>query len=346
MKFNALILFLLIGCSVLSAAERSIGLLIKNEFIGETSSAYRIKSACNNIGWKADVINMNSPEELENNEYDFVISLVPGSYKRPKCKNYLAVFHPLQHYFKRSGRFRKRYRSFDGYLLTYSPDALSKKKHFKNSCKFSYMPWCPTVQKVEYKKNDPKHLFHICSLWGNRFWNGNFKKCLSLLDKDPNTRFYGNPLFQEHYPKSYQGAIPFEGDSLYEVAAQAGIILIFHSSEHNTYGLPSGRIFEAAAASAVIISDQNSFVQENFGDSILYINTDEDGQSIYNQIQTHMEWIFANKTQALEKAKKAHAIYEEKFLLEDQLLRLEEFHEQVMKKPKNRFVAWLQSIRS
>ncbi|NGX47172.1 MAG: hypothetical protein K1000chlam3_00544 [Chlamydiae bacterium] len=347
MKFNAFIFLLVIECSILNAAEKSIGLLIKDGFRGEISFAYRIKSACNNIGWKADVINIKNSEELESSEHDFVVSLVPGSYKHPKCKNYLAIFHPLHHYFKRSGLFRKKYRSFDGYLLTYSPNAFgSEKKNFTDNHKFPYMSWYPTVQRLKYHTTNPAHLFHICCQWGNRFMDDKFKECLSLLDRESYTRLYGSPLFQEHYPYSYRGEISYDDDSLHEIASQAGIILVLHSSEHNAYGLPSGRIFEATAASAVIICDQNSFVKDNFGDSVLYINTDEDGQSIYNQIQRHMEWIIANKAQALEKAKRAHAIYEEKFLLENQLLKLEEFHNRLMNKPKNRIVAWLQAIGS
>lgn len=191
------------------------------------------------------------------------------------------------------------------------------------------MRWYPTVQKLEYQTTDPSHLFYICCTWGNRFQDEKFRRCLRLLDKEPYVRFYGSPLFQVLYPQSYQGTIPYDDESLYEIAAQAGVTLVLHSSDHNAYGLPSGRIFEAAAASTVIICDQNAFVRENFGDSVLYINTDEDGESIFNQIQRHMDWIKDNRTEALEKAKKANAIYKEKFLLEDQLLRLEEFHDRL-----------------
>ncbi|MGE5196154.1 MAG: WD40 repeat domain-containing protein, partial [Anaerolineae bacterium] len=50
------------------------------------------------------------------------------------------------------------------------------------------------------------------------------------------------------------------------------------------------------------------------------------GESIYHQIHQHMDWIQSNPTASLEKAKQAHEIYKEKFLLENQLLRLAEFH--------------------
>lgn len=314
----------------LNATERYIGIIIKPDFRGERSFAYRIKSACSHIGWNADVIDLDDYETLRKNKYDFVISLVPGAYKSPKSKNYLAIFHPLHHFFDKNGFMYKRYQSYDGYLLAYLPGDFKKKKTvFENDEKFPYMQWYPTVQKLEIQTTNPRYLFHIPCAWGDRFWDIKFKRCLRLLDKRPYMRFYGDPMFKKYYPKSYKEEISYRNESLYRVLAKAGITLVIHSAEHNKYGLPSGRIFEAAAASTVIICDQNSFVQNHFGDSVLYIDTDSDGQCIHNQIQHHMEWIRTNKIEALEKAKEAHAIFEKKFLLEDQLLKLEEFHNQI-----------------
>jgi hypothetical protein len=331
-RVKSFILLLLCAFSVLNAAERKIGILIRDDYKGEISFAYRIKSACKNIHWEADVIDIQNPGEHAKKNYDFVINLVPGNYKHSNCKNYLAIFHPKHHYFNKKKFLKAHYRSYDGYLLTYTPGADGNgKKDFANSDRFPYLQWYPTVQKQEYRVTDPAYLFHICSTWGNRYVDAKFRHLLSLLDKDPHTRLYGSPKVKPLYPRSYQGMIPFDDGSLYERAAQAGVSLVIHSSEHNAHGLPSGRIFEAAASSTVIICDQNSFVRNHFGETVLYINTDENSLSIYNQIQHHLEWIKANKSQALEKAQKAHAIYLEKFLLEDQLLRLGEFHDRLSK---------------
>lgn len=347
MRTRILLFFLLFVCFFLNAVERHIGLLIKPDFRGEISFAYRIQAACKNLHWLADVIDIDDPEELKKNSYDFVISLVPGVYEHPKCKNYLAIFDPVHHYFDEKGFLKKRYRSYDGYLLSFSPGSSGiEKKDFEDDRKFPYIPWYPSAQRTEYQTVDPSHLFYICCAWGDRLENENFQQLLNLLDAAPYARLYGNPQFQPFYPHSYQGSIPYNQRRLYEVAAQAGVGLVLHSSTHNIYGLPSGRIFEMAAASTVIISDQNSFVQTHFGDSVLYINTDEDGPSIHKQIQDHMDWIQVNKTLALEKAKKAHEIYIEKFLLEDQLLRLGAFHDRLSNKPITPSWSWLQRLAS
>lgn len=339
LRIKGFIVLLICAFSFLNATERSIGILTREDFKGEISFAYRIQSACKNIHWEADVIDIQNPGEFAKKHYDFVINLVPGNYKHPNCKNYLAIFHPKHHYFNKKRFLKAHYRSYDGYLLTYIPGADGKsKRDFANTDKFPYMQWYPTVQKQEYRIIDPAYLFHICSTWGNRYVDAKFKHLFSLLDKEPTTRFYGSPKVKPLYPRSYQGMIPYDNTSLYELAAQAGVSLVIHAGEHNAQGLPSGRIFEAAASSTVIICDQNSFVRDHFGDTVLYINTNESSLSIYNQIQRHLDWIKANKSKALEKAKKAYDIYIEKFLLEDQLLRLGEFHDRLSKRPPKNLV--------
>jgi hypothetical protein len=329
-RIKSFIFLLAIAFAQMNASERHIGIVVRNDFNGELSFAHRMKSACKNIHWDADIIDIENPGELAKTSYDFVINLVPGSYPHPKCKNYLVIFHPLHDFFTRKGFLKEKYRCYDGYLLTYDPSASRKgNKDFVSGSKFPYMMWYPTVQRHAYQATDPSYLFHVCCSWGNRYKEKKFRELLGLLDKEPYTRFYGNLKIQSLYPQSYQGSIPFDEMSLYELSAQAGVTLVLHSEKHNAHGLPSGRIFEAAASSTVIICDPNSFVLDHFGDSVLYINTNESAPSIYNQIQKHMDWIRRNKAKALEKAKKAHAIYREKFLLEDQLLRLGEFHDRL-----------------
>lgn len=303
----------------LASSERHIALLVHSRFQGELSFAYRIQAACRNIQWKADLIYFQNSQDLHVKEYDFVINLAAGIYEHPKCKNYLAVFHPKHHFFNEPGELKNTFRSYDGYLLTYEP----------TSFPYPYMLWYPTVQRREYQTVTPLRLFYVCSTWGNRLQNETFQKLLNLLDQEEYTRVYGKKQFHELYPKSYSGEIPFDAESLLECMAQAGVALVLHSSDHNAYGLPSGRIFEAAAASCVIICDQNAFVKKHFGKSVLYINTSENGPSIFSQIQSHMKWIWTHNRNALKMARKAHDIYRNKFLLEDQLLRLESFHQQL-----------------
>lgn len=328
MKFKIIIFFLAAWFTFANAQERHIAVFVKPDFRGEISFAYRIQAACENLGWKADIIEIPLDREMRKRKYDFAINLVPDPYKHPNCKNYLAVFDPLNHFFDKQGLLSIQYRNFDGYLLSFTPEKHDK-KDFIGKGKFPYMLWYPTVQKLEYRTVDPKCLFHICAHWGNRYKDKKFRQLLGLLDNQDYTRFYGARQFKLWFPKSYQGEIPYDCESIIDTIAKSGIVLVIHSSTHNKYGLPSGRIFEAAASSSVIITDQNPFVQEHFGNSVLYINTETDSMEIFNQIQSHVNWIKQNKAAALQLTKQSFDIYEQEFLLEDQLIRLGEFHDKI-----------------
>jgi len=149
MRINYLLFLLAVACSVLNASERHIAILVRPNYRGEISFAFRIKSACENIHWDADVLLIQHSKKLKKNRYDFVINLVPGTYKHPKCKNYLAIFDPVHHYFDEKGFLKKEYQSYDGYLLTYSPDSCGNgEKSFANRRKFPYMLWYPTAKKT------------------------------------------------------------------------------------------------------------------------------------------------------------------------------------------------------
>ena len=166
-------------------------------------------------------------------------------------------------------------------------------------------------------------------VWGNRINEEKFKTFYSLLSRSGLVKFYGPQKKQGIVQSGYMGQIPFDGISVLDTLQKHGIVLVIHSSHHNDNKIPSGRIFEAAAASTVIISDENSFVKEHFVDSVYYIDTSLSAEEIYNQIIDHMNHIADDPETALAKAKKAHQIFTDKFLMTDQLLQLEAMHNRI-----------------
>lgn len=321
------ILFAALFVAEADGGERHIAITSHKAWKGEHSLAHRIQHAADRLGWKADLRAGEAVQEIYSKEYDFVIHLVPGVALHPTAKNYLAIFDPYNHYFESSGYLKMEYRFYDGYLLTYEPGVGDK--NFSNRYSPPHLRWYPTVYDVAYKKVNPKYLFYICSTWGNRRNDSRYQTLLNFLEKGGYARFYGDVKVGEQYPKSFKGPIPFMGDHLYKAIQEAGIYLLLHSEFHLKYGLPSGRIFEAAASSAVILSDNNAFIKEHFGDSVLYIDVDASGESMFEQVERHMRWIRLHKKQAARMAKRSHAIFKEKFLLEMQMVRLGEFHDRI-----------------
>ena len=92
---------------------------------------------------------------------------------------------------------------------------------------------------------------------------------------------------------------------------------------------PSARIFEAAAASSIIISDELPFTKKHFGDSVLYVDTTRSAEEMFRTINAHMQWIFAHQGEAEAMARRSHQIFCEKFALEDLMRDILDLYESV-----------------
>lgn len=197
-------------------------------------------------------------------------------------------------------------------------DGTVKKRCKGRHIKF-LMTWYPTVAATNYRPN-PVNLMYC----GDKYFENirseldKYKVLWKALDKTGYFFVYGTKHAWENLT-SYQGRLPADGKSFVDAINQHGIYLVLHDKKHLKEGVPSGRIFEGAAASAVIISDKHPFVKREFKDSVLYI--DETRDDLFEQIESHMNWIKENPEKAKSKAVKAHSIFLEKFTLEEQLSR-------------------------
>ncbi len=326
----SIVFFLLLNPS--EAVGRNIAVQSNPAWTGEVEAVSRFKLTAENLGWTCDIFDYQN-KNIDNKNYDFVVCYVPCAYKS-RHRTYLILSGGVsEDFFLNNGMLKKELSSYNGYLVIYKFANRSQNLTDRSSASWKYWypsapyleEWYPTVQFTAYQEVIPKYLFYTCAVWGNRLEDEKYIKLLSLLDEQPYTRFYGREVFADLY-QNYIYYIPADGISLIKEIQRNGISLILHSENHLQDKIPSGRIFEAAAASSVIISDQNAFVIENFGDSVLYIDETLNAVEMFNQINAHVQWILSHKEEALAMAKKAHDIYIERFLFEDQLLKLETLH--------------------
>lgn len=118
----------------------------------------------------------------------------------------------------------------------------------------------------------------------------------------------------------YKGMIPFDGFSILERINECGICLVLSSDTHRRAGAATNRLYEACAAGAVIISDDNEFVLEHFKDAALFITFNKnDPIDTFRQIMEKYEWIVSHREEALKLAQRAQKIYLEKYSLDVQL---------------------------
>ncbi len=150
-----------------------------------------------------------------------------------------------------------------------------------------------------------------------------YEKLLSKLDNSGRLDIYGHETAFGISPwkkfKSYRGNIPFDGVSIIKKMHESGIVLALHSKSHNTEEFVSNRIFEAAAAGAIIIADDNKFIRRYFGDNVYYVDIYQSEEALEKSLNKVIEKIYSDPAAARLKAKNAQQIFLDKLALDRQV---------------------------
>lgn len=192
----------------------------------------------------------------------------------------------------------------------------------------------PERSMLEPKLDDPK-MFYCGMNWECVVSNSNRHQGLfKLLDETGKVKFFGPDKVKEwggRRPwagyKCYQYSIPFDGFSILKEINDCGICLVLSSDIHRRAGAATNRTYEACAAGAVMISDDNPFMLRYFKDAALFIQYNKrDPQDTFNQLMEKYEWIVSHKEEALKLAKRAQQIFREHFTMDGQLRRIAQNH--------------------
>jgi hypothetical protein len=350
LKASLLFLF----CSSLYTAPYRFAVLWTG--LGEYELAKRLEKASQNLNWecilchggdKLDyfdnlVIDPNNLETIETMmerfHPDFIIQLKDNIKTVPFIPNYVALTGCAIEYFDGSFIECPNLLNFDGVLYS-SPKINELKNYFERNGKPFYgIPWYVSCPKTDYKATTCESLFYCGFQWDTKRTNWCYQTMYTLLSGKGYFEVYGPESSWSAFPRSFKGLIPFGGDYLSEVIRKAGVTLVLHAQPHIDLGAPSSRIFEAAAACSVVISDQNPFILKEFADSVLYFNDCLSGEEMSAQIDAHMRWLFANPEEAEKLARRSHAIFVEKFSLESQLKNLGDLHEQILEEKQRKMI--------
>lgn len=192
----------------------------------------------------------------------------------------------------------------------------------------------PMSKMLEPKLEDPK-LFYCGMNWEKVVSNSNRHEGLfKLLDETGDVKFFGPDKVEawgglrpwEGY-KCYQYSIPFDGFSILDEINKCGVCLVLSSDIHRRAGAATNRTYEACAAGAVIISDDNEFMQHYFKDAALFIEYNKNNpKDTFEQIMEKYRWIVEHKEEALEMARKAQEVFRENFALDNQFLAIVNNH--------------------
>lgn len=306
----------------------TIGVITCSNYVGDREVAWRIKMTGEKLGWKV-IIDEERGSKIKDLPLDWVISLLPNcEFLNPHCPNYLVVFHPFN-YLDENRKFLSIHEKYDGYLLTINDRENLEQGLKEHNKEFYYIPFYPSIYQIPYKELEFEDLFVMIPVWGNRLKDFKYRELFKLLSQSDSAVFYGVNSNADIISRGYRGSLPFDGESVINVIQKHGLVLVIHSDIHNRESIPTSRIFEAAGSSAVIISDENPFVKQHFGDSVFYIDTSLPVESIIEQILDHLMTIQLYPELALEMSRKAHQIFIESFTMENQLLNLELLNKKV-----------------
>lgn len=192
-----------------------------------------------------------------------------------------------------------------------------------------------SVVKEPRLRNKPR-LFY-CGMNWERAMNrsGRHEGLFQLLDRTGRVCFYGPKKVDswggirpwEGY-RCYKGEIPFDGFSILNKISECGICLVISSDIHRRAGAVTNRAYEACAAGAVIISDNNRFMAEHFQDAVLFIDYNQDNpKDTFRQIMERYQWIVRHPQKALQLARRSQQIFLEKFAMDRQLISVVQKHE-------------------
>jgi phosphoglycerol transferase len=293
------------------------------EYSAEREFIARLKIACLNLGWTCT--EAVTSEDILNADPDCVIVTHEYSPKLTRIPTIGLLWSPPDFYCDDPSRIRNIL-SYDGYLAgsesvrEYLGDLLFSTR--KNS-PISDWNFLPTAPRTKFR---PPNLINPNLFYAGVNWDGSrHGKLFKGLRARLPVAFYGDPAKWARYGAAYKGIIPFDGVSIFDRINEAGVALCLHRDEHLKHDVPSMRIFEAAAASAVIITESSNFSKRNFGDSVLYIDQDASLTDRISQVSAHFEWIRSHPNEAQALATQSHTIFNKDFSLETLLAQLPAF---------------------
>jgi hypothetical protein len=170
----------------------------------------------------------------------------------------------------------------------------------------------------------------LAIMYAGLHWDGSrHGEIFRGLDGRVPLKLYGPPEVWADRGASYQGILLFDGISVIDAIRASGVALCLHKTAHREANCPSMRLFEAAAAGALIITDDFAFPREWFRDSVLYVDAELPAPMVIEQIVSHVQWANGNPEAANRFAQRSNDLFRRCLTLESMLRPLPDFVERV-----------------
>lgn len=309
----------------------------------EFLTLYRIGKTIESMGGEYAIIDSadKHKEAVKMIDPDFILAIRSSIKPSKGYINFLLIHSFTSQYVDENSQFKAEeyghFLNYDGFITLFNTSG-SIENYFEQHHKpFQSIKAYFSVQKKDFSPNPKNKLCY----WGNSLkdktrFSDRYLDLYSTLDKQDYFILYGpERTWRDKNFKSYKGVLPFENEALVDAIKEAGIALVLHGQDHLKSGTPTGRIFEAAAASALMIADNHPFLKEHFGNTVLYIDENADADEMFKQIDAHVKWALSHPDEALAKAKASHQIFSDNFTLEHEVSKIIHFYEETKKRKSN-----------
>ena len=288
----------------------------------------RLAHAADKIGCR--VYEVITSDDIHACQPDFVL---PVHEFTPKLTPYFTLgvlWSPPSHY-EADPRRVKSILSYDAYLVG-SPQV----GRFLDDLEFatgvhkprSSFRFLPTTQSTEFVPRPTDQAYEL--VYVGAHWDGpRHGELLAGLSGVDEIALYGPEDTWQAHGRSYRGTVPFDGTSVLGILARHGVALCIHRHDHRVADTPSMRLFEAAAAGCLIISDEIPFARQVLGDSAFYVDLRRDPRETVAQVLHILRWARRNHAAATAMAAESHRILRDEFSIETTLQRCCEFVGQV-----------------
>lgn len=294
----------------------------------EVEATIRFIKAAKNIGIEAR--EFKSSEDIFDFDPDFVI---PISYQEPKLTRYptYGLLIMTVRWVIGSPRFLRNICSYDGNFAvsTHVYDWLNNVCKATNKA-FHVANAAFTVPRTEFKELDLRNAkaAYMGVNWDGLRHHGLFQH----FEKGDYLKCFGPRESWVKYPANlYGGKIPFDGFSALENYANHGIGLCINHPDHDRDGVPTCRIFEIVASSAVALCTNNIYYKNNFGDTVLYVDMNLNSDDLAAAIKEKIDWVRSHPNEAKEMARAAHEIFNEQLSLEVMIENMVKMHYEVVR---------------
>lgn len=343
--------------SFLVHMKRKIGIirLWPDQAAAEHESIERYRFACSLLGVELVELDrlgflLNGPRRrVTQNDVDFVISLHFETPKSYDCFSWAALWNPVDFYVDWGfNNFVDHQFTHDGYF-TCNSKTIERLARTELGDRFEQTPMVNvnhTLSGPLYRatKRDDRRLVYCGINWERLSGKpGRFDHLLKPLDDAGVLDVFGPATVQnvrvwEGF-NGYKYEVPFDGKSLIGEIAQSGAVLALSSNAHLRSGVMTSRLFEGAAAGALVFADANSFVRHNFDDETVPIDITGNPEKDAARIAEALRYFNAHPNEAYEKAKALQRKYINGYMLHDQLLqayaRFQEHQERKIQNTRN-----------